>query len=279
MSKPAVQRSRSRLIGAITALVVVVPLGLTALPAQAAERTVTLAGSLQSELGCQRDWDQTCPATDLTQDPTGQHLSGNLHDPRWLVHVQSGDQRLVGRELRRRRRRDGANIPLVIAGPASSSSPTTTQHIVTVAPTDLPTATGDRRRRRMPATSLRKPLTREQFYFVMADRFANGDHANDDGGLPAAGSTTGLRPDRQGLLPRRRPRRAASASSTTSRALGTTAIWLTPSFKNRPVQGSGANASAGLPRLLDHRLHPDRPAPRHQRRHEGPDRRGPRARG
>ena len=27
--------------------------------------------------------------------------------------------------------------------------------------------------------------------------------------------------------------------------LGTTAIWLTPSFKNRPVQGEGANASAG----------------------------------
>ncbi len=34
---------------------------------------------------------------------------------------------------------------------------------------------------------------------------------------------------------------------------------------NRPVQGSGADVSAGLPRLLDHRLHPDRPAPRHQR--------------
>ncbi len=27
--------------------------------------------------------------------------------------------------------------------------------------------------------------------------------------------------------------------------LGTTAIWLTPSFKNNPVQGEGANASAG----------------------------------
>ena len=29
------------------------------------------------------------------------------------------------------------------------------------------------------------------------------------------------------------------------KGLGTTSIWLTPSFKNRPVQGSGANASAG----------------------------------
>ena len=29
------------------------------------------------------------------------------------------------------------------------------------------------------------------------------------------------------------------------KGLGTTAIWLTPSFKNRPVQGTGANISAG----------------------------------
>ena len=36
-----------------------------------------------------------------------------------------------------------------------------------------------------------------------------------------------------------------STGSTTSRGLGTTAIWLTPSFKNRPVQGTGADASAG----------------------------------
>ena len=31
--------------------------------------------------------------------------------------------------------------------------------------------------------SLRASLTREGFYFVMADRFANGDTANDQGGL------------------------------------------------------------------------------------------------
>ncbi len=29
------------------------------------------------------------------------------------------------------------------------------------------------------------------------------------------------------------------------KGLGTSAIWLTPSFTNRPVQGSGENASAG----------------------------------
>ena len=31
--------------------------------------------------------------------------------------------------------------------------------------------------------SLRAPVTGENFYFVMADRFENGDTANDHGGL------------------------------------------------------------------------------------------------
>jgi len=32
--------------------------------------------------------------------------------------------------------------------------------------------------------SLRQPVTDQNFYFVMADRFSNGDTANDNGGLP-----------------------------------------------------------------------------------------------
>ena len=51
--------------------------------------------------------------------------------------------------------------------------------------------------------------------------------------------------------------------------LGTTAIWLTPASRTGPVQGTGDRRQRRLPRLLDHRLHPDRPAPRHQRRARG----------
>ena len=47
--------------------------------------------------------------------------------------------------------------------------------------------------------SLRAPLTRENFYFVMADRFDNGDTANDRGGLTAAArSRASTRPARAG---------------------------------------------------------------------------------
>src|SRR5690349_22582775 len=46
----------------------------------------------------------------------------------------------------------------------------------------------------------------------------------------------------------RRPPRSTLFPYTTlfrSKNLGTTAIWLTPSFKNKPVQGTAGNESAG----------------------------------
>ena len=44
------------------------------------------------------------------------------------------------------------------------------------------------------AESLREPLTRERFYFVMADRFANGSTDNDRGGLTGGRLETGFDP-------------------------------------------------------------------------------------
>jgi alpha-amylase len=83
--------------------------------------------------------------------------------------------------------------------------------------------------------SLRAPVTGENFYFVMADRFENGSTANDQGGLGADPQVSGFQPthkgyyhggDLKGLLKR----------IDYIRDLGTTAIWLTPSFKNKAVQ-------------------------------------------
>ncbi|MGW4638519.1 pullulanase-type alpha-1,6-glucosidase [Sphaerisporangium sp. NPDC004334] len=90
----------------------------------------------------------------------------------------------------------------------------------------------------------RTRLTRERFYFVMTDRFANGDPGNDRGGLTGDRLATGFDPadkgfyqggDLAGLL----------GKLDYIKGLGSTAIWLTPAFKNRPVQGTGADASAG----------------------------------
>ncbi|MEV6393847.1 pullulanase-type alpha-1,6-glucosidase [Streptomyces sp. NPDC051907] len=90
----------------------------------------------------------------------------------------------------------------------------------------------------------RHDLTREQFYFVLPDRFANGDPRNDRGGLTGSRLETGYDPADKGFY------QGGDLKGLTSRldyikGLGTTAIWLAPIFKNRPVQGEGKDASAG----------------------------------
>ncbi|WP_392670004.1 pullulanase-type alpha-1,6-glucosidase [Streptomyces sp. LN785] len=97
---------------------------------------------------------------------------------------------------------------------------------------------------RLAAEPARHDLTREQFYFVMPDRFANGDTSNDRGGLTGSRLETGYDPTDKGFY------QGGDLKGLTSRLdyikdLGTTAIWLAPIFKNRPVQGTGKDASAG----------------------------------
>ncbi|MFG2061157.1 pullulanase-type alpha-1,6-glucosidase [Micromonospora sp. NPDC048871] len=84
----------------------------------------------------------------------------------------------------------------------------------------------------------------EQFYFVLPDRFANGDPRNDRGGLTGDRLRTGYDPTDKGFY------QGGDLKGLTDRldyiqGLGTTAIWLAPVFKNRPVQGKGDDVSAG----------------------------------
>ncbi|MEU2058948.1 pullulanase-type alpha-1,6-glucosidase [Streptomyces sp. NPDC013455] len=94
------------------------------------------------------------------------------------------------------------------------------------------------------AQPARHDATREQFYFVLPDRFANGDTSNDRGGLTGSRLKTGYDPTDKGFY------QGGDLKGLTKRldyikGLGTTAIWMAPIFKNRPVQGTGNNASAG----------------------------------
>ncbi|MER6477921.1 alpha-amylase family glycosyl hydrolase, partial [Streptomyces filamentosus] len=98
--------------------------------------------------------------------------------------------------------------------------------------------------RALAAEPARHDLTREQFYFVLPDRFANGDTANDKGGLTGSRTATGFDPTDKGFY------QGGDLKGLTQRldyikGLGTTAIWMAPIFKNKPVQGEGKDASAG----------------------------------
>ncbi|MEU5508704.1 pullulanase-type alpha-1,6-glucosidase [Streptomyces fungicidicus] len=90
----------------------------------------------------------------------------------------------------------------------------------------------------------RHDLTREQFYFVLPDRFANGDTGNDRGGLTGSRLTHGYDPTDKGFY-QGGDLKGLTKNLDYIKGLGTTAIWMAPIFKNQPVQGTGDNASAG----------------------------------
>ncbi len=112
--------------------------------------------------------------------------------------------------------------------------------------------------------SLRAPVTDQNFYFVMADRFANGDTANDHGGLPPGKGEgqSGFDPTGKGWY-HGGDLKGLTDRSTTSRASGRPR---SGSRRASRTRRSSPGQLGRLPRLLDHRLHADRPAPRIQRR-------------
>jgi pullulanase-type alpha-1,6-glucosidase len=250
-------RARSRLVAALTS-VALVTLGLgTAIPAPAgpvavaasvpasvtADRVITLAGSLQSELGCPADWQPSCPQSELTKGSGTSYskvfdVPAGAYELKVTVNGAWDENYGAGGVL------NGPNIPLRIEGPAKLQFDyDDTSHVVSVKPVDL--AGGLTAADKALATpSLRKDLTKERFYFLMADRFANGDKSNDAGGLTGDRLTTGLDPTDKGFY-HGGDLAGVMQKLDYIKSLGTTSIWLTPSFKNRPVQGSGANVSAG----------------------------------
>ncbi|MCX2923121.1 pullulanase-type alpha-1,6-glucosidase [Streptomyces sp. NEAU-W12] len=90
----------------------------------------------------------------------------------------------------------------------------------------------------------RHDLTREQFYFVLPDRFANGDARNDRGGLTGSRLSTGYDPTDKGFY-QGGDLKGLTEKLDYIKGLGTTALWMAPLFENQPVQGTGENASAG----------------------------------
>lgn len=84
----------------------------------------------------------------------------------------------------------------------------------------------------------------ELVYFVLPDRFANGDLRNDRGGLKGDRLVTGFDPTDTGFY------HGGDLKGLTDRlgyiqGLGATAIWLGPIYKNKPVQGQKGQESAG----------------------------------
>jgi glycosidase len=222
---------------------VAVPGVVAATPATAAATSVALVGDLQSELGCSADWQPECTASELARvgDTSEYRATFDVPAGEWNFKVALNDSWDVnygaGGAF------NGGNIPLLLAGPAKITfSYDDTTHRVGFTPVvaeDTTAADASLAR-----ASLRSSLTRERFYFVMADRFANGSTANDRGGLTGGPLTTGFDPTAKGFY-HGGDLKGITARLDYIKRLGTTAIWLTPSFKNKPVQGAPGEESAG----------------------------------
>jgi pullulanase-type alpha-1,6-glucosidase len=212
--------------------------------AEPAARTATIAGSLQSELGCGDDWDPACAKSDLTRVGATTAYTGTFTVPAGSYEFKVAINHSWDENYGAGGAANGANIPLVLQGPAKVEfSYDDATHQVGMRPLALggPATAQDRA---MAADSLRAGLTKERYYFVMADRFANGDPANDRGGLSGDKLKTGYDPTNSGYY-HGGDLKGVMDKLDYIKGLGTTAIWLTPSFKNRPVQGTPPNDSAG----------------------------------
>ena len=168
-------------------------------PAAAETTSVTLAGSLQSEIGCSADWQPECDASKLTRvgDTTAYATTFTLPAGTYEFKVAINDSWVVnygaGGAF------DGANIPLVLEGPARLKfTYDDVSHLVSFTPQGLTggTTAADAA---LAKSSLRSPLTKERFYFLMADRFANGSTANDKERLTGGPLTTGFDPTHKGF--------------------------------------------------------------------------------
>jgi glycosidase len=89
-----------------------------------------------------------------------------------------------------------------------------------------------------------RPPQDEVIYFLLPDRFANGDPANDRGGLSGGRLQTGFDPSSKAFF------NGGDIAGITAKldyiqGLGATAVWLAPVFRNKPVQGGPGLESAG----------------------------------
>jgi pullulanase-type alpha-1,6-glucosidase len=204
----------------------------------------TVPGSFQSELGCPGDWDPGCLRSWL-QDPDGDGTysfstsalpAGNYEakvaiNESWDENygaggVQGGDNYAFSMPT-------GATVTFTY-------DPVT--HILTITTGGL--EPGDEL---LVSTPLRTPAADQVFYFTMTDRFANGDPSNDTGGSPSGDPLVhGFLPTDKGYY-HGGDLAGLSEKLDYLEQLGVTAIWVTPPFKNRWVQGDGTlgGSSAG----------------------------------
>lgn len=92
-------------------------------------------------------------------------------------------------------------------------------------------------------TLRQRPAEDEVIYFLLPDRFENGDTANDRGGLTGDRLATGYDPTDPGFY-HGGDLKGLAERLDYIQGLGATALWIAPVFQNKPVQGQPGQESA-----------------------------------
>ena len=234
----------SRLLAALTVAAVIgaALAGLPSVPVLAAERTATLVGDLQTEIGCADDWAATCIDSQLAPTGVAGVFAAEFTLPagsyEYKVAINSSFDEGYGLNG------GTENIPLTIAGEQTLRvTYDDTRKRVALQPLGL-RAGYSADDEDLVTPPVRQAGSDERFYFVMTDRFEDGDPTNNAAGLGSDPLTSGFDASNEGFY------NGGDIAGLRSQldyidGLGTSALWLTPSFTNKPVQGTGANASAG----------------------------------
>ena len=190
------------------------------------------AGSFQDELGCANHWDPSCVLSLLTDaDENGIYTFENDTLPAGDYEFKIAFNEMWGGDI------PASNVPftigvlgdqLIISWDSSNDDVT----VQVVSSIEDP----------LVAEVITHPVQSEIFYFLMTDRFENGDPTNDEGASPGGTLTeTGYLVDDISFY------HGGDIAGLESRLdyledLGVTALWLTPIFENKPTQPDGSSS-------------------------------------
>ncbi len=97
----------------------------------------------------------------------------------------------------------------------------------------------------VPLAAVRARLPQDEvIYFLLPDRFENADRSNDRGGLKGDRLHASFDPADKGFY-HGGDLKGVMRRLEYIQGLGATAVWLSPVFRNKPVQGSPGHESAG----------------------------------
>src|SRR5690625_1966888 len=192
-------RQPSRLLAAFTSLLTATAtiLGTAPLVHAVGPGQPVLTGSLQDELGCGEDWDPACEATVLAPTDAAGIWESTFEVPAGQFEVKAA----IGGSWDEAYGLDGGedNIPLAIAAPTDVTfrfDAETSRLSVALAEQGGEYTEEDDE---LAAAPYRHPGGGQTFYFVLTDRFANGDPSNDTGGIEGDRLDHGFDPTDKGF--------------------------------------------------------------------------------